>query len=90
MNGSFVPKSRPLPTYPSDIDLISLLFVDIYWLNAFLYPPLSIRSMDGIKQSYSNPQLPDVFDYIEVFYNRQRRHSHLGGVSPEAFEQASF
>jgi transposase-like protein len=32
----------------------------------------------------------DVFDYIEVFYNRQRRHSHLGGVSPEAFEQASL
>ena len=32
----------------------------------------------------------DVFDYIEVFYNRQRRHSHLGGVSPEAFEAASF
>lgn len=32
----------------------------------------------------------DVFDYIEVFYNRSRRHSHLGGVSPEAFEQASI
>ena len=32
----------------------------------------------------------DVFDYIEVFYNRTRRHSHLGGVSPEAFERASF
>jgi len=31
----------------------------------------------------------DVFDYIEVFYNRIRRHSHLGGTSPEAFEQAS-
>ena len=31
----------------------------------------------------------DVFDYIEVFYNRNRRHSHLGGISPEAFEQAS-
>ncbi|RTM75668.1 IS3 family transposase, partial [Enterobacter hormaechei] len=30
-----------------------------------------------------------IFDYIEVFYNRSRRHSHLGGVSPEAFEQAS-
>ncbi|HGB3483612.1 TPA: IS3 family transposase, partial [Salmonella enterica subsp. enterica serovar Birkenhead] len=28
-------------------------------------------------------------DYIGVFYNRARRHSHLGGVSPEAFEQAS-
>jgi putative transposase len=32
----------------------------------------------------------DVFDYIEVFYNRTRRHSHLGGVSPEAFECASL
>ena len=31
----------------------------------------------------------DIFDYIEVFYNRARRHSHLGDVSPEAFEQAS-
>jgi putative transposase len=31
----------------------------------------------------------DVFDYIEAFYNRTRRHSHLGGVSPEAFEKAA-
>jgi len=31
----------------------------------------------------------DIFNYIEVFYNRQRRHSHLGGFSPEAFERAS-
>ena len=31
----------------------------------------------------------DIFDYIEVFYNRTRRHSYLGGVSPEAFERAS-
>lgn len=32
----------------------------------------------------------DIFDYIEVFYNRSRRHSHLGHVSPEAFERASL
>ena len=31
-----------------------------------------------------------IFDYFEVFYNRSRCHSHLGGVSPEAFEPASF
>lgn len=31
----------------------------------------------------------DIFDYIEAFYNRTRRHSHLGGVSPEVFEAAS-
>jgi putative transposase len=30
----------------------------------------------------------DVFDYIEMFYNRIR-HSHLDGMSPEAFETAS-
>jgi len=28
----------------------------------------------------------DLFEYIEVFYNRQRRHSHLGRISPAAFE----
>jgi putative transposase len=32
----------------------------------------------------------DVFDYIEVFYNRNRRHSHLGQVSPHDFEQAAL
>jgi putative transposase len=31
----------------------------------------------------------DIFDYIEMFYNRVRRHSHLGDVSPVAFEKAS-
>ena len=31
----------------------------------------------------------DIFDYIEMFYNQSRRHRHLGGVSPEAFERAS-
>jgi transposase InsO family protein len=28
------------------------------------------------------------FDYIEVFYNRQRRHSAIGMVSPAEFEKA--
>lgn len=30
-----------------------------------------------------------VFDYIEVFYNRQRKHSYLGYRSPEQYEQTS-
>lgn len=28
----------------------------------------------------------DVFDYIEVFYNRKPRHERLGGTSPVAYE----
>jgi len=31
----------------------------------------------------------DIFDYIEVFYNRARRRQHIGQLSPEAFEQAA-
>ncbi len=29
----------------------------------------------------------DIFEYIEVFYNRQRRHSSLGYLSPADFEK---
>lgn len=28
-----------------------------------------------------------LFDYLEVFYNQQRRHSTLGLISPAAFER---
>ena len=42
------------------------------------------------KQIYKTRDLAiaDVADYIDTFYNRSRRHSHLGGVSPEQFEAA--
>ena len=29
-----------------------------------------------------------VFEYIEIDYNRTRRHSSLGYLSPEKYEQA--
>jgi putative transposase len=43
------------------------------------------------KHIYKNRQLAneDISDYIEAFYNRARRHSHLGGVSPDEFEDAA-
>ena len=31
-----------------------------------------------------------IFDYIEAFYNRQRRHSSLGYLSPSNYEQATM
>jgi putative transposase len=42
------------------------------------------------KQIYKNRELAvnDLADYIDRFYNRTRRHSHLDGVSPEQFEAA--
>ncbi len=30
-----------------------------------------------------------IFEYIEVFYNRLRRHSALGYRAPHAFEQSN-
>jgi len=29
----------------------------------------------------------DITEYIEIFYNRQRRHSKLGNLSPAVFAQ---
>ena len=63
------------------------------WDNAVIESFFSSLKKERIKKRiYKTRDLAraDVFDYIEVFYNRKRRHSHLGGVSPEAFEQASL
>lgn len=54
-----------------------------------LYKWLRVIKPDNSEQHARDLARADIFDYIEVFYNRARRHSHLGGVSPEAFEQAS-
>jgi putative transposase len=40
------------------------------------------------KRIYRNRELAtaDVSDYMESFYDRKRRHQHLGGISPQEFE----
>jgi transposase InsO family protein len=41
----------------------------------------------GHKHSTTRIELSNaMFDYIEVFYNRRRRHSRLGHVSPIEYE----
>jgi putative transposase len=42
------------------------------------------------KHIYKNREFAtaDVANHIYAFYNRSRRHSHLGGISPEQFEAA--
>ena len=62
------------------------------WDNAVAESFFSSLKKERIgRQIYRTRELAkaDVFDYIEMFYNRTRRHSHLGGKSPEAFEHAS-
>jgi putative transposase len=61
------------------------------WDNAVAESFFSSVKKERIKkQIYKNRELAlaDVADYVETFYNRTRRHSHLGGVSPEQFEAA--
>lgn len=42
------------------------------------------------KRIYNNREVAilDISNYIDGFYNPTRRHSHLGGVSPDEFEAA--
>jgi putative transposase len=61
------------------------------WDNAVAESFFSSLKKERIKkQIYKNRELAkaDVADYIDIFYNRTRRHSHLGGLSPEQFEAA--
>jgi putative transposase len=62
------------------------------WDNAVAESFFSSLKKERIKKRiYKTRDLAkaDVFHYIEMFYNRVRRHGHLGGISPEAFENAS-
>ena len=59
------------------------------WDNAVAESFFSSLKKERIKKHiYRNRELAraDLADYIEAFYNRTRRHSHLGGMSPEQFE----
>ena len=61
------------------------------WDNAVAEAFFSSLKKERIKkQIYRNRELAiaDLADYIDSLYNRTRRHSHLGGLSPEQFEAA--
>ena len=47
-------------------------------LKVELIYPEDYRTMDALRAG--------LFEYIEIFYNRQRRHSTLDYVSPAAYE----
>ncbi len=62
------------------------------WDNAMMESFFATLKKELIHQEYYRTRAEarqSVFEYIEVFYNRVRRHSALGYVSPEAYEQAA-
>jgi putative transposase len=59
------------------------------WDNAVVESLFGSLKKERIKKHiYKDRELAaeDISDYISTFYNRTRRHTHLGGVSPEEFE----
>ena len=62
------------------------------WDNAVVESFFSSLKKERIKKRiYKTREIAnaEIYDYIEMFYNRTRRHSHLSGVSPEVFEAVS-
>jgi putative transposase len=62
------------------------------WDNAVVESFFSSLKKERIKKHiYKTRDLAeaDIAEYIESFYNTTRRHAHIGGVSPDAFEAAT-
>ncbi len=57
--------------------------------NAVVESFFGLLKRERANQVYLTPDdaRADVFDYIECFYNRKRRHGYLGNISPAAFEE---
>ena len=57
--------------------------------NAVVESFFGLLKRERANQVYLTPDdaRADMFDYIECFYNRKRRHGYLGYTSPAAFEE---
>jgi transposase InsO family protein len=60
------------------------------WDNAVVesfFHSLKVEAIHGLDFQTRKEAEFEVFDYIERFYNRTRRHSYLGFLAPEVFEK---
>ena len=50
------------------------------------------RELEGCEAGFETHRnaRSEIFEYIEIFYNRERRHSALGYLSPERFERTAL
>jgi len=51
------------------------------------FATLKVELVHGVTWATRAGACADLFDYLEIFYNAQRRHSSLGSLSPLAFER---
>ena len=52
-----------------------------------LFLGLKVELIHGKTYNTRQEAKTAIFEYIEVFYNRQRRHSYLGYLSPDEYEK---
>ena len=77
-------QSMSRPDDPYDNRTGGPAFIESCWsrLKAELFENGVFRSLEDART--------ELFEYIESYYNRKRRHSSLGNVSPEQFEQKYY
>ena len=60
------------------------------WDNAVaesFFHTLKVESIHGKVYGTRQEAKTAIFDYIKIFYNRLRRHSYLGYLSPDEYEK---
>ena len=80
---SFTEKVRTaglMPSFGSVGDAFDNAMMESFWSS------MQIELLDRKRWKTRLELTNAIFDYIEVFYNRQRRHSSLDYVSPVEFE----
>ena len=82
-------RSHPYYRWPSKgvvpgAVITAIVADDLNWMIVCF---LRKRTFDCSRSGAALGPFTPVFDYIEVFYNRKRRHGYLGNISPAAFEK---
>jgi len=75
------PKLVPYVCAHGNLEGASSLFAECF------FHTLKVELIHGKIYDTRQKAKIDIFDYIEIFYNRQRRHSYLGYLSPVDFEK---
>ena len=70
-----------MPSFESVGDAFDNAMIESFWSS------MQIELLDRKRWKTRLELANAIFDYIEIFYNRQRRHSELDYVSSVAFER---